>query len=63
MAHWLDASTIEFKPDQILPSGQEYDATFSLKNIAAVPKELEDFLGTHPMVDNVQVIAGKDETF
>ena len=27
------------------------------------PKELEDFLGTHPMIDDVQVIAVKDEKF
>jgi len=27
------------------------------------PKELEDFLGTHPMIDNVQVISVKDEKF
>ncbi len=27
------------------------------------PKELEDFLGTNPMVDDVQVIAVKDEKY
>lgn len=27
------------------------------------PKELEDFLGTHPKIDNVQVLAVKDEKF
>jgi fatty-acyl-CoA synthase len=27
------------------------------------PKELEDFLGTHPMIDDVQVVGARDEKF
>jgi len=43
VAYWIDAATVEFKPEEMLPSGQEYEAAFSLKQITAVPKELEDF--------------------
>ncbi|MDP1726610.1 MAG: hypothetical protein Q8M15_07490, partial [Bacteroidota bacterium] len=42
-AKWIDASTIEFKPDAPLPSGENYEATFLLKNILEVPDDLEEF--------------------
>ena len=29
-AYWLDSKTIEFRPDQRMPSGQEYEVTFLL---------------------------------
>ncbi|MFY8020832.1 MAG: alpha-2-macroglobulin family protein [Bacteroidia bacterium] len=40
---WIDANTIEFKPDQALESGENYEATFALGKIMDVPKELEEF--------------------
>jgi uncharacterized protein YfaS (alpha-2-macroglobulin family) len=40
---WVDASTIEFKPDKPLPSGTEYEATFHLQKITQVPDDLEAF--------------------
>ncbi|MCB0429060.1 MAG: hypothetical protein H6585_02890 [Flavobacteriales bacterium] len=40
---WLDASTIEFKPDKNLPSGQKYYAEFGIGKIMEVPEALEVF--------------------
>ncbi len=40
---WIDASTIEFKPDQPMPSGQKYEAVFKLDRIIDVAAELEEF--------------------
>ncbi|MCF8427352.1 MAG: hypothetical protein K9I36_11515 [Bacteroidia bacterium] len=42
-AKWIDASTIEFKPSENLPSGQTYEASFLLENVVDVPKDLEEF--------------------
>ncbi len=42
-AQWIDASTIEFKPEGQLPSGQKYEAVFKLEQIIDVAKDLEEF--------------------
>lgn len=40
---WADARTLEFRPDNRLPSGQVYEATFQLSKLMTVPEELKDF--------------------
>ncbi len=40
---WIDANTIEFKPDEPLESGETYEAEFALGKLMDVPKELEEF--------------------
>lgn len=42
-AYWLDAQTIEFRPNEILPSGMLYQAEFKLGKLLKVPSELELF--------------------
>ncbi|NPD86765.1 hypothetical protein HNS38_18525 [Lentimicrobium sp. L6] len=42
-AFWLDAQTIEFRPEKQLPSGQLFKAEFSLGKLLQVPSELEKF--------------------
>ncbi|PSL49838.1 hypothetical protein CLV51_1011175 [Chitinophaga niastensis] len=40
---WVDATTIEFRPDENLQPGKTYEATFKLGKIMEVPKELKSF--------------------
>jgi hypothetical protein len=40
---WLNASTVEFRPESRLKSGQVYEATFNLSRIMDVPKDLSKF--------------------
>jgi hypothetical protein len=40
---WVDARTLEFRPDNRLPSGQVYEATFQLSKLMTVPDELKNF--------------------
>ena len=40
---WIDASTIEFVPEQRLPSGVLYTAHFKLADVIKVPEKLKDF--------------------
>jgi uncharacterized protein YfaS (alpha-2-macroglobulin family) len=42
-AFWLDAKTIEFRPEQRMPSGQEYKVTFLLSRLFKVEKNLSEF--------------------
>lgn len=42
-ATWVDASTIEFKPDQWLKPDQVYTVSFKLGKVANVPSKFEDF--------------------
>ncbi|PUZ28965.1 hypothetical protein DCC81_05695 [Chitinophaga parva] len=42
-AYWVDATTIEFRPDENLQPGKDYDATFKLSKVADVPAQLKDF--------------------
>jgi len=40
---WIDNRTIEFRPENRLPSGQLYTATFELGEIVKVESDLEEF--------------------
>ncbi len=40
-AYWIDQRTIEFKPDEELPSGQIYEAEFFLSKLIKVPDNLK----------------------
>lgn len=42
-AVWLDKRTLEFRPDEKLKSGQNYQARFNLGQVARVEKELASF--------------------
>ncbi|MFY0252589.1 alpha-2-macroglobulin family protein [Chitinophaga sp. 30R24] len=42
-SYWIDATTIEFRPDENLQAGKTYQATFKLGKITDVPKELTSF--------------------
>ena len=41
--YWLDAQTVEFRPDAPLESDQEYEATFNLAKVTETEKDLEEF--------------------
>lgn len=41
--YWLDAQTIEFRPDEEMEPGQEYDITFKLDKITPTEEGLEEF--------------------
>lgn len=43
-AYWLDARTIEFRPEEPFKSGGEYEVTFDLEKVSKVPKEFEVFV-------------------
>jgi len=40
-AYWLDTQTIEFKPNEKLPSGKLFEAEFFLSKLLSVPKKLK----------------------
>lgn len=42
-AYWIDAQTVEFRPEENLESGKEYDVTFNLAKVADTEKNLEEF--------------------
>src|SRR5690606_15480572 len=42
-AYWIDATTIEFRPDQNLQPGKTYNATFRLSKVLKVPDDLSTF--------------------
>jgi alpha-2-macroglobulin len=42
-ATWIDARTIEFKPDAWLKSDQQYDVRFRLGKVTKVPEKYSDF--------------------
>ncbi len=41
---WLDARTLEFRPDTRLPSGQQYEVTFLLSRLMTVADNLSEFV-------------------
>ena len=41
---WLDAKTVEFRPDERMPSGQEYKLTFLLSKLMKVADNLSEFV-------------------
>lgn len=54
---WLDAQTLEFKPDERLQSGQIYEVNFSLSKLMDVPKDLATFTYTLQVIpQNFEVI-------
>ena len=38
---WLDANTVEFRPDEPMKNGQEYEVEFLLSEVAEVQKDLK----------------------
>ena len=42
-AIWLDSKTVEFRPEQRMPSGQQYNATFLLSRIMEVSGNFSEF--------------------
>lgn len=40
---WIDARTVEFRPDARLASGQVFEATFQLSKLMTVPDDLKNF--------------------
>ncbi|WP_253906605.1 alpha-2-macroglobulin [Chitinophaga sp. SYP-B3965] len=42
-AYWVDATTVEFRPDQNLTPGKTYKATFKLGKVMTVPSDLKNF--------------------
>jgi alpha-2-macroglobulin len=42
-AFWVDENTIEFRPEERLPSGTHYKAEFDLSEIVDVPSDLKTF--------------------
>lgn len=42
-AYWLDATTVEFRPDQNLEPGKKYEAVFRLGKVMDVPADLKKF--------------------
>ncbi|GAA4313152.1 MG2 domain-containing protein [Mucilaginibacter gynuensis] len=42
-AYWIDARTIEFRPDEKLEPGKSYDAEFNLKKVIDVPDQYKHF--------------------
>ncbi|MEJ7559428.1 MAG: MG2 domain-containing protein [Pedobacter sp.] len=41
--YWLDAQTVEFRPDEPLESGETYEATFALERVTETEKDLGEF--------------------
>lgn len=41
--YWIDPQTVEFRPDDNLKPGKNYEATFKLSEVSATEKGLEDF--------------------
>ncbi|AWO01017.1 hypothetical protein DLD77_04550 [Chitinophaga alhagiae] len=42
-AYWVDATTIEFRPEKNLEPGRSYKATFRLGKVMSVPSDLKTF--------------------
>ena len=40
---WLDQKTVEYRPEQRLPAGQQYEASFDLGKLRQVAKDLQSF--------------------
>jgi len=41
--YWIDAQTVEFRPEENLESGETYEVTFALAKVTDTEKELESF--------------------
>jgi len=42
-AYWIDAQTVEFRPDEPLKSGETYEANLDLSKVTETEKDLEEF--------------------
>ncbi|PTS91529.1 hypothetical protein DBR11_28810 [Pedobacter sp. HMWF019] len=42
-SYWIDAQTVEFRPDEPLQSGKVYSGTFNLSKVTETEKGLEEF--------------------
>jgi hypothetical protein len=40
--YWLDAQTVEFRPDEPLKSGETYEASFALNSVTETEKDLAE---------------------
>ncbi|MGV3764232.1 alpha-2-macroglobulin family protein [Parapedobacter sp.] len=49
--YWLDARTIEFRPDEQLKPGHEYNVTFHLGEVADVSDDLKDFVFNFKVIE------------
>jgi hypothetical protein len=41
--YWLDAQTVEFRPDGPMEAGETYEATFALNKVTETQKGLDEF--------------------
>jgi uncharacterized protein YfaS (alpha-2-macroglobulin family) len=41
--YWIDSQTLEFRPDEPLKPGEDYEATFNLNKVTETEKGLEEF--------------------
>ncbi|SHE60758.1 alpha-2-macroglobulin family protein [Pedobacter caeni] len=41
--YWIDSQTLEFRPDEPLEPGEDYEATFNLNKVTETEKGLEEF--------------------
>lgn len=63
--YWLDARTVEFRPDEPLRPGQEYQVRFALAQVAEVSDELKQFVFDFQVIDpgyNVELEGLKAQT-
>src|SRR5690606_38969701 len=57
-AYWIDARTVEFRPDEPLKPGREYNVTFHLGKVADVSDDLKNFTFNFKVIEpsyNVEI--------
>lgn len=63
-AYWVDRRTIEFRPDENMPSGRFYDASFKLSKVLKVPDSLATFDFNFQIIkQSFEVIPGAIKTY
>src|SRR5690606_33324462 len=56
--YWIDARTVEFRPDEPLKPGREYNVTFHLSEVADVSNDLKNFTFNFKVIEpsyNVEI--------
>jgi hypothetical protein len=54
--YWLDTRTLEFRPDERLPSGKQYEVEFYVSKVMDIPKDLGDFqFSFQTMIQNFEI--------
>lgn len=56
--YWIDARTVEFRPDESLKPGREYNVTFHLSEVAGVSNDLKNFTFNFKVIEpsyNVEI--------